>query len=141
MLCVVAGSAQRRGALESQLQNIARSMHSMPPAHGALLVERVLAEPALREAWQAEIVEMAARLQALRAKLAREIAQLRPDLDLGWLTRQQGMFSLLGIGPQEVCLLRERDHVYLVGDSRINIAGLNEDNLVAVARAVAPMLR
>lgn len=141
MLCVVAGSAQRRGALESQLQDIARSMHSMPPAHGALLVEQVLSEPTLRGAWRAELAAMAARLQALRAALANGIATLRPDLDLAWLKRQQGMFSLLGIGPDDVRLLRERDHVYLVGDGRINIAGLNEDNLAAVARAVAPLLR
>jgi len=141
LLCAVAGSAERRGAIESQLQNIARSMHSMPPAHGALLVERVLTDPTLRETWQAELAAMAARLQALRGTLAGEIAALRPELDLGWLTRQQGMFSLLGIGPDDVRLLRERHHVYLVGDGRINIAGLNEDNLATVAQALAPLLR
>jgi aspartate/tyrosine/aromatic aminotransferase len=84
---------------------------------------------------------MAARLQSTRAALVREIGLLRPELDLGWLTRQQGMFSLLGIGPGDVELLRQRDHVYMLGDSRFNIAGLNDDNVATVARAVAPMLR
>jgi aspartate aminotransferase len=141
VLCVVAGSTQRRRPLESQLLQIARTMYSMPPAHGALLVERVLSDPDLRATWRTELGEMAARLQSTRAALVRAVALLRPELDLGWLTRQQGMFSLLGISPGDVDLIRQRDHVYMLGDGRINIAGLNDDNVAAVARAVAPMLR
>lgn len=140
-LFAVAGSPARRAALQSQLQNIARTMYSMPPAHGALLVDRVLADPALRKIWHEELLEMGGRLQGLRAALVREVQVLRPDVDFSWLAKQQGMFSLVGLSPDDVKTLRERDHVYMVGDSRINIAGLNEDNVPVVAKAIAPLLR
>lgn len=140
-LFVVAGSPTRRGALQSQVQSIARTMYSVPPAHGALLVDRVLADPALRQLWQAELAQMGGRLQELRAALVREVHALRRDVDLSWLARQRGMFSLLGLGPDDVTTLRERDHIYMLADSRVNIAGLNEDNVAIVARAIAPMLR
>ena len=47
------------------------------------------------------------------------------------------MFSRLGISPEKVEELR-RDHgVYMVGDSRMNIAGLNAKTVPALAQAIA----
>jgi len=50
------------------------------------------------------------------------------------------MFSLLGISADAVRQLREAHHIYMGLDSRINVAGLNEDNVERVARLVAPHL-
>jgi aspartate aminotransferase len=127
-------------AVESQANKAARSMYSMPPGHGALIVERVLCDPALRAPWQAELAAMAARLRRLRAALAEGIAAARPGLDASWLTRQRGMFSLLGVPPAAVRSLREEHHIYMGLDSRVNIAGLSEDNVARVAALVAPHL-
>lgn len=137
-LFVVAGSAQRRAAVQSQLESIARTLYSLPPAHGALLVERVLGDAALRAMWEGELAQMRRRLCNLRTSLAHEVHSIRSDLDLSWIVRQHGMFSLLGLRPDQVRTLRERDHVYLAADSRINIAGLNEAQIAPVAAAIAP---
>ena len=40
----------------------------------------------------------------------------------------------------QVHALRERHHVYMTDDSRMNIAGLRRENLVYFARAVAQVL-
>ena len=134
-------SASARRAVASQAAQITRGIYSMPPAHGALLVGRVLADAPLREQWRAELAAMAARLRRMREQLAAALAELRPDLDTTWIKSQKGMFSLLGIDAAGVRRLREERHLYMVGDSRINLAGLNDDNIPRVAEAIAPLLR
>ena len=50
------------------------------------------------------------------------------------------MFSRLGLTKGQVDLLREDHAIYMVGDSRINIAGLNEKSVNVLANAVAKIL-
>jgi aspartate/tyrosine/aromatic aminotransferase len=140
-LLVLGSDAAQRAIIESHLKNIARGMYSMAPAHGALIVDRILADPVLTEQWRDEVAEMSQRLVQLRHEFAGALAALRPDLDLSWLAQQRGMFSLLGIEAEQVRALREDQHIYMVGDSRVNIAGLNDRNIPVVAEAVAPLLR
>ncbi len=47
------------------------------------------------------------------------------------------MFALLGLGPAEVERLRVGHGIYMVGDSRVNVAGLTPDTIPVVAAAVA----
>ena len=51
------------------------------------------------------------------------------------------MFSFLGLDAQQVLELRTRHHIYMTDDSRMNIAGLREDNLEYFAHAVARVLK
>jgi aspartate/tyrosine/aromatic aminotransferase len=51
------------------------------------------------------------------------------------------MFSLLGLSPEAVQALREQHHLYMGLDSRLNIAGLNEDKVSRVAQLIAPHLQ
>lgn len=139
-LLVVGAEPSQCQALATNLEQIARGMYSMPPAHGALIVDRILADGQLRARWQSELATMAARLDRLRRDFAAAIGALRPDLDTSWLARQRGMFSLLGLEADAIQALRENQHIYMVGDSRINIAGLNDANIPLVAAAVAPLL-
>ena len=43
-------------------------------------------------------------------------------------------------GPAGLAALRERHHVYMTDDSRMNIAGLRQENLGYFVRAVAQVL-
>ena len=129
-----------RAGLESHLEQIARAVYSMAPAHGALIVERVLGDPELRRQWGEELAEMAARLSGLRREFAEALSALRPDLDPSWLQGQRGMFSLLGLDVATVRALREERHIYMVEDSRINVAGLSPANIPPLAEALAPLL-
>jgi aspartate/tyrosine/aromatic aminotransferase len=51
------------------------------------------------------------------------------------------MFSYLGVDVQAVRELRERHHVYMMDDSRINIAGLRMENIEYFAQAVGKVVR
>ena len=128
-------------AVASQVGRITRQSYSMPPAHGGMIVGRILADPALNEEWRHEVAVMAGRLRNARNRLATALARARPDLDSSWIASQRGMFALLGIGAEAVQRLREEHHIYIVGDSRINLAGLNDGNTERVAEAIAPLLQ
>ncbi len=140
-LLMLAEKASQVEVLESQVKDITRGIYSMSASHGALIVERILTDAELRAEWLAELDEMRSRILRFRSALKQALASLRPDLDLDWLVRQRGMFSMLGIPAADVESLRRERHIYMVGDSRINIAGLNHQNLAIVAEAVAPYMK
>ena len=139
-LLMVAEDGGQREVLESQVKHIARGMYSMAASHGALIVERVLSDSKLRNGWRRELAGMSKRLAGLRTGLARAMGERRPDLDFSWIARYQGLFLLLGIEPAVVDRLREENHIYMIRDGRINIAGLNKSNLTTFADALAPLL-
>ena len=84
---------------------------------------------------------MRKRITGLRGELVTQLAHTCPDRDFSFIGRQLGMFSFLGVDTAQVRALRERHHVYMTDDSRINIAGLRADNLEYFAQAVAEVLR
>ena len=139
-LIVVGDDAAHARAIESQANKAARAMYSMPPGHGALIAERILGDATLAATWRKELAGMAARLRSLREAFVAAVHAARPGVDVSWLARQRGMFSLLGLSPEAVRELREKHHVYMGLDSRVNIAGLSEDNVGRVAELVAPHL-
>ena len=139
-LVVLAECPATARALATHQARTGRRMYSMPPDHGAAVAARVLGEPRLRESWQQELAAMVARLKSLRALLASRLAARRPDLDFSWLTRQRGMFSLLGLEPEAIAALCEVEHVYMTPDGRINVAGVSDANVERVADSIFRVL-
>jgi aspartate aminotransferase len=113
----------------------------MPPDHGAAIVQEIMGNDALRAEWLAEVGVMRARMTGLRNEFVQQLGASCPQRDFACITRQFGMFSLLGINTAQVHAMRTAHHVYMTDDSRINIAGLRAGNLAYVARALAQVLR
>jgi aspartate aminotransferase len=139
-LHVISQTPTAGDAALSHLIRIARSLYSMPPDHGAAIVLEILSDPGLREQWTDEIAAMRQRITGLRHELVKQLAKHCPQRDFGFIARQRGMFSFLGVDTPQVRALREQHHVYMTDDSRINIAGLRADNLEYFAQAVAGVL-
>ena len=139
-LHIVTDTPTAGDAVLSQLVRSARTLYSMPPDHGAAIVHTILATPQLRAEWEKEVSIMRARIAGLRCEAEDRLARLCPQRDFSFIKRQKGMFSLLGLTVQQVHSLRERFHVYMTDDSRINIAGLRSENLDDFVRAVAGVL-
>jgi aspartate aminotransferase len=140
-LHVVSESAVAADAALSQLVRIARSIYSMPPDHGAAIVHEILGNEELRRSWIDELSGMRTRIQTLRNELVKRLAAAYPQRSFGYIATQRGMFSYLGIDTAQVRELREKHHIYMTDDSRINIAGLSTDNLAYFAESVAQVLR
>ena len=117
----------------------ARQIYSMPPAHGAILAGMVLTDPALGDSWRAELAAMCERINSVRDMVADKLTAAC-DRDFGFIRRENGMFSFLGLSEAQVNRLREEFSVYMVGSSRINVAGVNQSNVDYLAESVAAVL-
>ena len=113
---------------------LARSLWSMPPDHGAAVVRLILDDADLAASWRAELVEMCARINGLRAALGGAHPALAP------IARQQGLFALLPIDREAVAALREQHGIYMPDAGRINIAGLHSETIAPFVAALAPYL-
>jgi aspartate aminotransferase len=139
-LAVISANNGTRTAVATHQARLARRMYSMPPDHGAAIVARVLADASLRQHWEEEVGSMVARMKSLRALFAARLAARLPGHDFSWMTRQRGMFSLLGLPEAGIARLRDEHHIYMPPDGRVNVAGISDANVDYVADAVANLL-
>jgi len=141
-LSVVCDHEAEAKAVESQLKLVIRPMYSSPPLHGARIVAKVLGTPTLRELWLRECKEMADRIMDMRALLRQELVRLDPDATGSWqhMTDQIGMFCFSGLTREQSAALREKHHVYITGDGRISMAGVNPGNVKRVAEGIVAVM-
>src|ERR1700693_4509143 len=135
-LIVVSDEESRADAVYSHMLQIARSIYSMPPDHGAAIAACVFADPHLRESWIGELAQMRERIQNMRALLATHLRAVTHDGAFDFIQAQRGMFSLLGVSSAAVDALRDKHHIYMTGDSRMNLAGIMPRNAAYVAEAI-----
>jgi aspartate aminotransferase len=139
-LIVISENESRADAVRSQILQIARSIYSMPPDHGAAIAACIFADPALRDSWLRELAAMRERIRGMRTLLADELRSATRDDSFDFIRSQRGMFSLLGVSAAVVERLRERHHIYMTSDSRMNLAGVLPANAGYVAAAIAAEL-
>lgn len=136
ILMAITPDAATQPVTQGTLAFLNRQNYSFPPDHGARLVTMILEDPALRADWQTELETTRLGMLALREQLATELRQRTNSDRFDFLSRHRGMFSLLGATPDQVEAIR-RDHgIYMIGDSRLNIAGLNVDTVPILADAI-----
>ncbi|HQX93006.1 amino acid aminotransferase [Thermomonas sp.] len=131
---VLAASAEHTRVAMSVLLRGIRANYSMPPAHGAAVVARVLARPDLRADWEQELAGMRVHVAGMRDRLATTLAGLGCPREA--LRRQRGMFSFVNLPADGARRLREEHAIYVLESGRINLAGLNDDSAVRFAHAL-----
>jgi aspartate aminotransferase len=133
---LIARDAEQADITQSQLLNIIRGAYSQPPDHGAEIIRTILEDADLRAEWEAELNQMRTRMVHLREKLAETIRQRSNSEDFDFIADHRGMFSLLGLNSATVEHLKAANGVYMVGDSRINVAGIPEERVGDLADAL-----
>jgi len=123
-----------------QAMGITRVLYSMPPDHAAAAVRIVLEDAELNADWKAELEEMRGRMLNLRRAFADELRRQTNSSRFDFIADHRGMFSRLGLSEAQVDRLRDEFGIYMVGDSRFNVAGLKEDRLEELARAIVAVL-
>lgn len=134
---IVFEKSEGRQAVASNLSNVARSIYSMPPDHGAAIVATILGSDELRPLWISEVDEIRNRLNGQRALFVEKLAERGTTTDFSFIADECGMFSFLGLSREKIVRLREEFHVYVVESSRINIAGVNSRNVDYIVDAIA----
>lgn len=138
---LIARDAAQADIAQSQLLNIIRGAYSQPPDHGAEIIRTILEDAELRAEWEAELDLMRARMIRLREKLSEAIRQRSNSKDFDFIAAHRGMFSLLGLENSVVEQLKANNGVYMIGDSRINVAGIPEDRVGELADAILAAIK
>jgi len=125
---VVTAASATADTCKGQLNNIARGLYSMPPSHGAALVNIILTTPSLNQQWRDEVSTMRQRIWQLRTDLVAKLQRSVAGNQFDFIASEKGMFSFLGITPEQVQQLKRDFSIYMVNSSRINVAGLNQQN-------------
>ncbi len=127
-------------AVKSHMKSVARRLYSVPPAHGAILVGMILADPSLKQSWSAELDGMCDRINSMRKLFTEQMQKKGSKLDFSFVRSQYGMFSILGLSVEQVQRLKQEYSVYMVNSSRVNIAGISKDNIDYLTDSVLAVL-
>ncbi|WP_214000668.1 amino acid aminotransferase [Arsukibacterium sp.] len=138
---IVATDSKVAEVARVNLLSVVRSIYSMPPAHGAIIVSHILDSKELTALWHQELAEMRNRINDYRQLIIDKLAAEGVTDDFSFITRQHGMFSFLGITKTQIDRLKAEFSIYMVGSSRVSIAGLNHSNIDYFARSVATVLK
>jgi aromatic-amino-acid transaminase len=136
ILMAISEQADNTAVTQGNLNHLNRQNYSFPPDHGARVVTTILTDDALRADWAAELEETRLGMLSLREGLASELQRLSGSDRFGFLAQHRGMFSQLGTTPDMVERLRAEHGIYMVSDSRLNIAGLNAQTVPILAKAI-----
>lgn len=136
LLMAISQDAGQRALNQGTLAFLNRQNFSFPPDHGARLVTMILNDDALRADWSSELEDVRLSMLSLREALAGELQRLTNSDRFAFLGQHRGMFSRLGTTPELVEKLRADYGIYMIGDSRMNIAGLNAETVPILAKAI-----
>ncbi|MCC4798536.1 aromatic amino acid aminotransferase [Enterovibrio norvegicus] len=133
---VIGKNAQEAMNAKGRVLQLARATYTMPPDHGAAIVETILTSDTLTQQWRSELDAMRGRILSLREALCTSLVERCGDNRFDFIKQHQGMFSMLGLSPEQIGKLRDEFGIYAVGDSRINVAGLKESRIDYLADAL-----
>jgi aspartate aminotransferase len=138
---IISQNSQRAVISSSQLFSAIRAHYSMPPAHGAAIVETILNSSELELQWVTELATMRNRLANNRIALVTSLNAAKVNRDFNFISAEKGMFSFLSISPSQVDRLRDEYSIYMAGSSRVNIAGIASHNVDYVANAIFEVVK
>ena len=136
LLMLISQDSSKRNINQSMLAYLNRQNYSFPPDHGSRLVSIVLNDKDLRSDWMSELEDIRNSLLNLRVQLADELQKISGSDRFSFIASHRGMFSRLGATPSQVEKMRKEFGIYMVSDSRFNVAGLNNDTVPALAKAI-----
>lgn len=137
---VIGETSERTEVSYSVALNVIRAIYSMPPAHGAAVVATILSDESLTKLWLEELDEKRGRINELRTVIVDKFKEKNVPGDYSFIAKQHGMFSFLGIDKDAINELKAEYGIYIVGSSRVNIAGVNSNNADYLAESLAKVL-
>ncbi|MEE2676132.1 MAG: amino acid aminotransferase [Planctomycetota bacterium] len=139
-LTIVAEDDSAVTAALSHAKKSVRTNYSNPPKHGGAVVATVLGCEELFSQWDGEVTAMRERINGLRKLFVDTMAAKNSPVDFSFIQQQRGMFSYSGLNPMQVDQLKNDHSIYVVGSGRINVAGLNRENVEQLCDAILQVL-
>lgn len=139
-LFIVSNSEKIAEKITSRVKQMIRVNYSNPPMHGAKIVAHILSTPELRSKWEVELSEMRARILSMRLLLTEGLVSHCKKVDFSPMGKGTGMFTFTGLDSFQVERLRVHHGIYMPSDGRINVCGLNRENLEGVVKAIMSVI-
>jgi aspartate/tyrosine/aromatic aminotransferase len=139
-LTVVSSQHDQLLPISSQIKSLIRGNFSTSPLHGGRIVSTILKSLDLTEEWKIELHNMCERIKEMRKTLIAALLVKGQGKDFSYLPHQRGLFSFTGLNEQQVERLRIEKGIYMPSNGRINIAGLNTQNVDEVADALLSVM-
>ena len=139
-LSVLCDSKEEAARVLSQLKIAIRTNYSNPPTHGGAVVAAVMGNPELRAMWEQELGAMRVRIKAMRQKLVDGLKAAGVQQDMGFITRQIGMFSYSGLSKDQMVRLRNEFSIFGTDTGRMCVAALNSKNIDYVCASIAKVV-
>ena len=136
-LTAVAATCEDTAGVHSQIKSVIRSIYSNPPSFGSSIVETVFGDDALKREWNQELDSIRIRINSIRKMFVDSMAKCQEAKRFDHILKQRGMFSYSGISPEAVDILKTRFSIYLLRSGRINVAGINEENVNRICQSIA----
>ena len=137
---MICESDKATSAASTLLAAAARANYSMPPDHGAAIVELITEDPTLNQMWQEELKRVRDRINELRFIFSESLRKAGVQKDFSFIQSEKGMFSFLGVNRNQIQELINKYAIYLVDSSRINVASINKQNIDYVTNSVAEVI-
>jgi aspartate aminotransferase len=139
-LAVLANNETIKSSLLSQLLVLVRAVYSNPAVYGARIVKTILGDVQLKKEWENNVREIRSRIFMMRKLLADTLHKKGAKKDFSFIKNQYGMFSFCGLEKDAVDRLINEYAIYMVGNGRISVAGLCNNNVDYVAQAILEVM-
>jgi aspartate/tyrosine/aromatic aminotransferase len=139
-LLIVSQAPKIAEHIRSRVKQMIRTNYSNPPMHGAKIAAHLLGTSSLRQKWEAELTEMRERINTMRLELNEQLAIKSKGVDFNHLKQGRGMFGFTGLTKPQVERLTAEYAIYMPSDGRINVCGLNQNNLDYVTDAIVAVI-
>lgn len=133
---VIGKTLQKAQTARTHMAQLSRGSYSMPPAHGASIVTEILSDDILTQQWKYELTHMRERILDLRDGLVKSFTEQTNSNKFDYIALHKGMFSMTGFSDEEIQKLQEKHAIYIVKGGRINIAGLQQNQIDEVVAAI-----
>lgn len=139
-LTAVCSQPEQVSKIGSQMKSLIRGNYSNPPLHGARIVSTILKSHELTQEWKGELNNMRERVAEMRKALIAALHVKGNGRGFAYMYQQTGLFSFLGLTAEQVHYLQDEKGIYMPSNGRINVAGLNTQNISDVAEALLAVI-
>lgn len=139
-LTAVSTDADTAARVQSQIKAVIRANYSNPPSHGGAIVATILGDAGLRAQWEKELAAMRDRINGMRKLFVATLKAKGVPRDFTFIENQLGMFSFSGLSRDQVQRLRDEYAIYMVGNGRINVAGMRPATMDRLCDAIKAVM-
>lgn len=140
-LLVASPEEKRRDAIVSKWKTRIRTTYSNPPSHGAKIVLKLLKEPGFFRQWVDELETTRRKIVELRIRFADELEKEMRGADFSYLRNGKGLFAFISLDDLQLKRLVDEFAIYVSKGGRINIAGLSEETMGRIVKALAQVMQ